>query len=65
MPYIKTLVPALDRRPGRCAALVEMIFHVRHAYAGDEEMTLFWTTFNSHAVIPGWSSSRLPWLASG
>ncbi|MEM6341985.1 MAG: branched-chain amino acid ABC transporter permease, partial [Pseudomonadota bacterium] len=30
----------------------EMIFHYRHAFAGDEEMTLFWITFNSHDVLP-------------
>ena len=29
-----------------------MIFHLRHASLGDSEMTLFWTTFDSHAVLP-------------
>jgi branched-chain amino acid transport system permease protein len=51
MPYIKTLIPALVGILG-LAALIEMVFHVRHAAAGDEEMTLFWTTFNSHGFLP-------------
>ncbi len=50
-PYIKTLVPALIGILG-LAALVEMTFHVRHAATGDNEMTLFWTTFDSHAILP-------------
>ena len=29
-----------------------MIFHLRHAPLGESEMTLFWTTFDSHAVVP-------------
>jgi branched-chain amino acid transport system permease protein len=51
MPYIKTLIPAFFGILG-LAALVEMTFHLRHASTGDEEMTLFWTTFNSHDVLP-------------
>ncbi len=51
MPYIKTLIPAAIGILG-LAALVEMIFHYRHASTGDNEMTLFWTTFDSHAVMP-------------
>ncbi|MBB3994936.1 branched-chain amino acid transport system permease protein [Sulfitobacter undariae] len=50
MPYIKTLIPAAIGILG-LAALVEMTFHVRHAAAGDNEMTLFWTTFDSHSLI--------------
>ena len=49
-PYIKTLIPAAVGILG-AAALVEMVFHFRHASTGDEEMTLFWTTFNSHSVV--------------
>ncbi len=56
MPYIKTLIPAAVGILGACA-LVEMMFHARHAAAGDHEMTLFWTTFDGHAIMP--------WLIAG
>ena len=51
VPYVKTLVPAVIAIFG-LAALMELSFHVRHASAGDDEMTLFWTTFNSHNALP-------------
>jgi branched-chain amino acid transport system permease protein len=51
MPYVKTLLPAAIGVLG-VAALVEMTFHVRHAATGDHEMTLFWTTFDSHTILP-------------
>ncbi len=51
MPYLKTLLPGAIGVLG-LAALVEMTFHFRHAATGDDEMTLFWTTFNSHDVLP-------------
>lgn len=51
VPYIKTLIPAAIGILGVCA-LVEMTFHYRHAAAGDHEMTLFWTTFDSHTLLP-------------
>lgn len=51
VPYLKTLLPAAIGTLG-AAALVEMIFHVRHAANGDQVMTLFWTTFDSHTVLP-------------
>ena len=51
MPYLKTLLPGAIGLLG-LAALVEMTFHFRHAAPGDEEMTIFWTTFNSHDVLP-------------
>jgi branched-chain amino acid transport system permease protein len=50
-PYVKTLIPAAIGILGICA-LVEMTFHFRHAATGDHEMTLFWTTFDSHTVMP-------------
>jgi branched-chain amino acid transport system permease protein len=56
MPYIKTLLPGAVGLLG-LAALVEMTFHFRHAATGDVEMTLFWTTFNSHEI--------LPWIIAG
>ncbi len=56
MPYIKTLIPAAIGILG-LAALVEMTFHYRHAATGDNEMTVFWTTFDSHTL--------LPWLIAG
>lgn len=51
VPYIKTLLPAALGIVG-LSILVEVIFHVRHASAGDNEMTLFWVTFDSHSVLP-------------
>ncbi|MGB7318690.1 MAG: branched-chain amino acid ABC transporter permease [Planktotalea sp.] len=51
VPYIKTLIPAAIGILGVCA-LVEMTFHFRHASTGDDEMTLFWTTFDSHTLMP-------------
>jgi branched-chain amino acid transport system permease protein len=51
VPYLKTLVPGFIAVLS-VSALVEMTFHFRHASLGDEEMTLFWTTFNSHSVLP-------------
>jgi branched-chain amino acid transport system permease protein len=51
MPYIKTLIPAAIGILGLCS-LVEMTFHYRHAATGDHEMTLFWTTFDSHTLMP-------------
>lgn len=51
LPYIKTLLPAVIGTLG-LAAMIETIFHVRHAATGEAEMTLFWTTFDSHAVLP-------------
>jgi branched-chain amino acid transport system permease protein len=50
-PYFKTLLPAAIGILGVCA-LVEMTFHYRHASIGDDEMTLFWTTFDSHTLLP-------------
>jgi len=34
------------------AAALEIVFHLRHAALGDSEMTLYWTTFDSHSVAP-------------
>jgi branched-chain amino acid transport system permease protein len=56
VPYLKTLLPGAIGILGLCA-LVEMTFHFRHAATGDHEMTLFWTTFDSHTV--------LPWIIAG
>jgi branched-chain amino acid transport system permease protein len=50
-PYLKTLVPGFFTAMG-AAALVEMIHHSRHAFAGDEEMTVFWITFDSQSLLP-------------
>jgi branched-chain amino acid transport system permease protein len=51
VPYIKTLIPAFIGVMG-LSALVEMVFHFRHAATGDNEMTVFWTTFDSHTILP-------------
>jgi branched-chain amino acid transport system permease protein len=50
-PYLKTLLPGAISVFG-IAALVEMTFHYRHAALGDNDMTIFWTTFDSHAILP-------------
>lgn len=50
-PYIKTLIPAAIGILG-LAALIEIIFHFRHAPVGEENMTLFWISFDSHALTP-------------
>jgi len=51
VPYIKTLVPGTLSVLG-AAGLIEIMFHRRHTAVGEEEMTLFWTTFNSHSLVP-------------
>lgn len=51
VPYLKTLLPGAIGLLG-LAALVEMTFHYRHGATGDHEMTLFWTTFDSHSLMP-------------
>ena len=51
VPYLKTLLPALLCLLGTAGAL-EILYHIRHAALGDEEMTLYWTTFDSHAPLP-------------
>ena len=56
LPYLQTFIPGTAAVLG-AASLVEMTFHARHAALGDHEMTLFWTTFDSHTV--------LPWLVAG
>jgi len=51
VPYVKTLLPA-----GICvlgaASVLEILFHIRHAALGEEEMTLFWISFDSHSPLP-------------
>ncbi len=51
VPYLKTLVPATIAVLA-AASFIEIMFHRRHAAVGDEEMTLFWISFDSHAVLP-------------
>jgi branched-chain amino acid transport system permease protein len=51
VPYLKTLLPAAIGIFG-LAALVEMTFHYRHAATGDHEITLFWTTMDTHTLMP-------------
>lgn len=62
MPYIKTLIPAAIGILG-LAALIEMVFHLRHAALGDTEMTLFWTDLDSHSVVP-WGIALLVTVVS-
>jgi branched-chain amino acid transport system permease protein len=51
LPYLKTLLPGLITVLG-IAGLVEMIHHYRHGSVGDNEMTIFWTTFDAHTLMP-------------
>lgn len=50
-PYGKMLIPALMAVLG-IAGMLEILFHARHAGLGEEEMTLFGMTFDSHAWWP-------------
>ncbi|MEL6449862.1 MAG: branched-chain amino acid ABC transporter permease [Pseudomonadota bacterium] len=56
IPYLKTLGAGAIACLGG-AALIEMIFHLRHASLGDHDMTLYWISFDSHTV--------LPWIIAG
>ena len=47
----KMLVPALVL-VGSGVALMEILFHARHASLGEEEMNLFGITFNSQDWLP-------------
>ena len=50
-PYIKVLIPAFVAIIG-AAGFIEILFHARHAPLGDDEMTLFWTTFSHKNPVP-------------
>ena len=50
MPYIKTLMPALLAILS-IACLLELLFHVRHAPEGDNEIVLFWTVVDTHNPV--------------
>ena len=62
MPYIRTLGPGVIGILG-LAGLLETLFHVREMAPGDEEMHLFWTTYDSTAVAP-WLVLFVPWISS-
>lgn len=51
VPYIKTVIPAAIGILG-LSALLELVFHARHGVEGDNEITLFWTVFDTHSVLP-------------
>lgn len=51
IPYLKTLGAGAIGCLG-AAALIEMTFHIRHASTGDHELTVYWITFDSHALLP-------------
>ena len=50
-PYAVMALPALVFVMS-AVALMEILFHARHASIGDEEMSLFGITFNSHSPAP-------------
>jgi len=49
--YLRMSVPAIV-----CIlslfSLLEITFHARHAAIGEEQMRLFWISFNSHSILP-------------
>lgn len=51
MPYAKSLIPGAVGVLG-LAACVEMLFHIRHSAAGDDEIAIYWTTIDTHDVVP-------------
>lgn len=50
-PYLKMAAPVLVFILS-AAAVLEILFHARHAALGDEEMSLYGMTFNSHGYLP-------------
>ncbi len=50
-PYLKMVLPVLGFILS-AAAVLEILFHAKHAALGDEEMSLYWMTFNSHDYLP-------------
>ena len=51
LPYLKTFLPATAAILGGVGFL-EIAFHAKNASVGDQMMTLFWLTFDSHGLIP-------------
>ena len=51
VPYIKALVPGVFGVLG-LAGFVEILHHAKHAALGDDQMTLYWTSFSSHDILP-------------
>ena len=51
VPYLKTLIPGAIATLA-FAAIIEMSFHVRHGYEGDHEMSLYWISWDTHAILP-------------
>ena len=51
LPYLKTLIPGAIATLA-FAAIIEMSFHVRHGYEGDHEMSLYWISWDTHAILP-------------
>ena len=51
IPYSKIFLPAVGFVLSS-AAVFEILFHAREASLGDEQMTLFGLTFNSHGLLP-------------
>lgn len=65
-PYLRTVLPGAMGVLG-LAALLEILFHYRHAATGDHAMRIFWTTIDTHSVVP-WAIAGLVtlvclWLA--
>lgn len=51
VPYIKTLLPGAIGVLA-LSGLIEVIFHAKHATADDHVMSIFWTTFSTHDILP-------------
>jgi len=50
VPYVKTLLPGLIGAFGT-VSFIEVVHHRREAAPGASEMSIFWTTFDSHSIL--------------
>ncbi len=51
VPYLKTLLPGAIGLLA-LSGLIEVIFHAKHATADDHVMSIYWTTFSTHDILP-------------
>lgn len=51
VPYLKTLLPGAIGLLA-LSGLIEVIFHAKHATADDHVMSIYWTGFSTHDILP-------------
>lgn len=51
VPYLKTLLPGAIGLLA-LSGLIEVIFHAKHATADDHVMSIYWTSFSTHDILP-------------